>query len=90
MDTRSSSVLLWASAQVGLGAALERIGERESGTERLEQAIVAYREALKEWTRDRVPFQWASAQNDLGGALETLGERENRTEELVCSRTSSL
>ena len=32
------------------------LGERESGTERLEQAIQAYRLALEERTRERVPL----------------------------------
>jgi hypothetical protein len=40
-----------------LGIALARLGERESGTARLEQAVDAYRDALKERTRERVPLQ---------------------------------
>ena len=51
------------------------LGERESGTTRLEEAVAAYRDALKEWTRERVPLQWATTQNNLGGALSRLGER---------------
>ena len=47
-----------------------------SGTERLEQAVSAYVEALKEYTRERVPLDWAMTQNNLGNALRTLGERE--------------
>jgi hypothetical protein len=39
--------------------ALETLGERESETGKLEEAVAAYREALKEWTRERVPLQWA-------------------------------
>src|SRR3712207_6879345 len=42
-----------------LGGALARLGERESGTARLEEAVVAFRAALKELTRKRVPLQWA-------------------------------
>ena len=34
-----------------------RLGERESGTARLEEAVAAYRDALKEWTRERVPLR---------------------------------
>ena len=33
------------------------LGERESGTGRLEEAVTAYREALKEYTRERVPLR---------------------------------
>jgi hypothetical protein len=41
------------------GAALRKLGERESGTGKLEEAVLAYREALKEYTRERVPLYWA-------------------------------
>ncbi len=65
--------------QMDLGFALERLGERESGTGRLEEAVAAYREALKENTRERAPFDWASTQTSLGNALLSLGERESGT-----------
>jgi len=61
--------------QNNLGSALVRLGEQESGTVRLEQAVEAYRAALQERTRERVPLQWALTQNDLGTALASLGER---------------
>ena len=48
---------------------LRRSGERESGTARLEEAVAAYRAALEEWTRERVPLDWATTQNNLGNAL---------------------
>ena len=61
----------WATTQNNLGNALQSLGERESGTARLEEAVAAYREALKEWTRERVPLEWAMTQNNLGNcALE--------------------
>ena len=41
---------------------LETLGERESGTARLEEAVAAYRAALTEWTRGRVPLYWARTQ----------------------------
>jgi hypothetical protein len=49
-----------------LGTALSTLGERESGTARLEEAVAAYRDALKEYSRERVPFDWAT------GATATL------------------
>ena len=58
------------------------LGERESGTAKLEEAVAAYREALKEWTRERVPLDWAATQNNLGNALVALGERESGTAKL--------
>ena len=38
--------LQWAMTQNNLGAALSRLGERESGTARLEEAVAAYGNAL--------------------------------------------
>jgi len=63
--------------QNNLGNALSSLGERESGTARLEEAVSAYREALKERTRERVPLAWATTQNNLATALSSLGERES-------------
>src|SRR5262249_7971099 len=74
--------LQWAMTQNNLGAALSTLGERESGTARMEEAVAAHREALKEMTRERVPLQWAATQNNLGNALRTLGEREGGTARL--------
>ena len=59
--------------QNNLGTALWRLGERESGTTRLEQVVAAYTAALAERTRERVPLDWAMTQNNLGNALWTLG-----------------
>src|SRR5215210_6163785 len=61
--------LAWAMTQNNLGDALRRLGERESGMARLEEAVEAYRAALTERTRERVPLQWAMTQNNLGNAL---------------------
>jgi tetratricopeptide (TPR) repeat protein len=67
---------------MNLGSALRALGERESGTARLEEAVAAYREALQENTRARVPRQWAMTQMNLGLALWRLGEREGGTARL--------
>ena len=48
--------------QNNLGSALPTLGERESGTARLEEAVAAYRAALQERTRERVPLDWAGTQ----------------------------
>ena len=71
-----------ARLQLSFGNALVTLGERESGTERLDQAVDAYRAALEEYTREQVPLEWATTQNSLGIALLTLGERERGTERL--------
>jgi hypothetical protein len=39
----------------------------------LEEAVAAFREALKERMRERVPLQWATAQNNLEIVLKLLG-----------------
>jgi tetratricopeptide (TPR) repeat protein len=51
-------------------------------TKRLEEAVTAYRDALQERTRERVPLDWAATQNNLGDALWRLGERESGTARL--------
>ena len=71
-----------AFLQWALGNALVGLGERESGPERLKQAIEAYRVALEKLTRERAPLQWAMLQTDLGTALQTLGARESGPERL--------
>jgi tetratricopeptide (TPR) repeat protein len=81
------------AAYVWLGTALSTLGERESGTGRLEEAVAAYRAALTEWTRERVPLDWAMTQNNLGTALSTLGARESgtaRLEEAVAAYRAAL
>ena len=55
---------------------------RRGETAKLEEAIAAFREALKENTRERVPLEWARSQNNLGNALAALGRRENGTGKL--------
>lgn len=66
-----------------LGSALQILGSREAGTVRLEEAVGAYRAALAERTRDRVPLDWAMTQNNLANALARLGERETGTASLL-------
>jgi len=52
--TRARVPLDWAMMQSNLGVALSRLGEREGGTGKLEEAVATQREALKERTRERV------------------------------------
>ena len=48
---------------MNLGTVLLTLGERERGTARLEEAVAAFREALRERTRERVSLDWAATQN---------------------------
>jgi exonuclease VII small subunit len=91
--TRERVPLDWATTQNNLGSALATLGERESGTVRLEEAVAAYRAALEERTRERVPLDWAMTQMNLANALATLGERESgtaRLEEAVAAYRAAL
>jgi tetratricopeptide (TPR) repeat protein len=65
-----------------LGVALQRLAGLENQTGRLEDAVAAYREALKEFTRERVPVYWATTHGHLGAAFRTLGARESGTARL--------
>ena len=56
------------------------MGEWEAGTARLEEAVQAFHEALKEFTRERTPHQWNVAQNNLKVALELLNQRNGRSD----------
>src|SRR5262249_801481 len=67
----------WAMLHNTLGNALSTLGQRESDTTRLEGAAKAYREALKGFTRERIPQAWAATQSNLGNVLSELGERQH-------------
>jgi hypothetical protein len=60
-----------------LGLTFTVIGEQAGDNETLERAVAAYRAALEEWTRQRVPLDWAKAQSSLGNALQM--HRRNRS-----------
>jgi exonuclease VII small subunit len=73
--------------------ALYRQGDERGDNPALIHAVDAYREALQEYTRERVPLQWATTQNNLGTALSRLGERESgtaRLEEAVAAYRAAL
>ena len=61
---------------MNLGNTLARLGEWEGDTAWLEQAIAAFREALEENTRERVPLAWCKIKINLGIALAALGRQE--------------
>jgi len=71
-----------AQVRIILANSLSTFGDQAGRNEPLEEAVAAYRQALKEITRERVPLQWAMTQNNLGTALWRLGERESGTERL--------
>jgi hypothetical protein len=76
--TRERVPLEWARTQHNLGSALSSLGERESGTARLEEAVAAYRAALEERTRERVPLDWIQTQNNLNRTLAEIARRSTK------------
>jgi tetratricopeptide (TPR) repeat protein len=71
---------------------IDHVLERWSAA-RLEGAVAAYREALKENTHARVPLEWAKTENNLGEALFILGKLESgtaRLEEAVAAYREAL
>jgi tetratricopeptide (TPR) repeat protein len=64
------------------------LGAREPDTENLQSAVAACQDALKEYTRERIPLDWAMAQYNLGNALQFFGERESNTENVKRAVTS--
>ncbi len=71
-----------AEALSRLGIALTTLGERQSGTERLFEAVAVFRAALDKLSPKRTPILWAATQNNLANALQALGAREGGTEHL--------
>jgi len=63
-------------AQNNVGNALWRQGERERGTERLEEAVAAYRAALEELTSAAAPQQHQIVQKNLDRANASLARRQ--------------
>jgi hypothetical protein len=61
----------------------------QAGAPHSATAVAANREALKEWTRERVPLDWARTQGNLGTALEMLGERESGTGNAVLAHETT-
>ena len=76
-----------------LATALTVSGGQSGEMDQMEEAVTAYRAALEEYSRDRVPLDWAATQNNLGNALQRLGERERdpaRLEEAVAAYRAAL
>ena len=89
-----------ALGRAGAGSHLQPLDQRPSSSNQvqqaekhLEEAVAAYRGALQEYIRDRVPLDWAGTQSNLGNAPVVLGERESGTahlEEAVAAYRAAL
>lgn len=71
-----------ATALTELGNVLQKLGDMEIGTERLEEAVSVHRAALGEMNREEAPLPWADVQRYLGTALLMLGRREDDVQRL--------
>jgi hypothetical protein len=69
--------LLWATTQINLANSLKSLGKHESGTDRLNQAVVFYRDPLAVATRELQPIHWAEGYGNQGAALMHLAKRTN-------------
>ena len=77
MDPRARAARLGDDAEQPRQRALDARGTRERHRAAASEAVDAYRDALEEWTRERVPLDWATTQNNLGTALsDARGTRE--------------
>ena len=77
----------WAGTQNNLGSALVTLGELESGTERFEQAVVAYRASLEVFSDEGSPKYRAIAESNLARTLKRLSERGSSTSAVARYRT---
>jgi tetratricopeptide (TPR) repeat protein len=79
MTPRDQQPAIWGVVQNNLGNAHQAIGLRTENplvaAGRHLQALIAYRNALGELARERVPVQWASVQQNMGNTLQSLAYR---------------
>ena len=83
----------WATTQNNLGTALQTLGERESGTARLEEAVEAYRAALAGMDARARAARLGDDAEQSRQCASTLGERESgtaRLEEAVAAYRAAL
>jgi hypothetical protein len=53
------------------------LGQRNSGTAQLEEAVAAFKSALEEYTRERIPLDWAATIGNQGIAIIMIADRTN-------------
>lgn len=86
MAGRSGKILKNGPVCLGFSAALHAPSYHRPIQRDLEDAILAYKNALLEFTQEKFPQRWANTQMNLGGSLAAIGQREigaTRLEETV-------
>lgn len=76
----------WAKVMGSRGNALQTLGEREGDAAALRDAVAAYRAALEERTRDRVPVNWGGTQHNMAGAALALFRLTGEAAEWAAAR----
>jgi hypothetical protein len=69
---------VWPGIQNNLGEVLLIIGQRGTGTRHLEEAIAAFGEALKVWTKEVAPYQNSVVKEHCFRATAFLAQRRNQ------------
>jgi tetratricopeptide (TPR) repeat protein len=92
---RARAPIDWVATQMANqwngGDAIRALGEQGNGAVMLEEAVSAFRYALQEWTRARVPLQWAKSTGNLGVALTSRsGGATRRRRSWRCSSSRRL
>jgi hypothetical protein len=68
--------LEWAGIQNNLGRVLAKLGQRENGTEALQNAVEAFREALTVFDDERAPYYKRDGEENLNRVLTLITERQ--------------
>ncbi|HVY51784.1 MAG TPA: caspase family protein, partial [Devosia sp.] len=64
----------WARVELGLTSVLVYLGDREQGTQSLDQALKAIKDAISLTDKASRPLEWAQAQSTLGNVLRLIGD----------------
>jgi uncharacterized caspase-like protein len=64
----------WARVELGLASALVYLGDREQGTDSLDDALGAINDALSVTDKGVHPLEWAQAESTLGNVLRMIGD----------------
>jgi hypothetical protein len=76
--TRERVPLDWATTQNNLGTALSSLGERESGTARLEEAVTAYVNALEVFRVSEADHYKKIAESGLERVRALIAKRKSK------------
>src|SRR5262245_53302804 len=87
MDARARAAELGHDAEQSRQRA-DQAGRAREQYSAVEEAVTAYRDALEERTRERVPLDWAGTPNKLRNAPSALGERDGGKEGLQEAATA--